>query len=1103
MKKYLLLSLIFFVAISLKSQAQISFQSLDTVLFNTEENPDVRIVDIDLDDNNELIDILHDKLYSIKNFQSEANSTKNVLFELPGLRITRLSNFVDYNDDGFLDCAVIADIEQPSFKSYVIFMKGTSNGFVEDFRKEDPNISYVKFIDIEQDGSYELFYSIWEKFGYVKDWKDGFDGFDVEFSQESVSDIEALDYDNDDKLEIVSLGINSFHIYDNSEAQQFNLIYSAVPNFTQNKISYGDINLDGFTDFIYRIQDDIYSLIYNNGQFIENNLTESFGFVNVRSPFLIDIDQNNTLDIVFRDALDRLVYLKNQNGDLNQFEIIGNTGLKDINNLLFDDFDNDGYIDLLTYNFGVYDLIYTNQNQEIKEIFTGELYNVANDIATYDMDSDGKKDLISIAKYGAIDIVYDYKNNLTGEGSTFPIPRDCDNLNIHDVDEDGILDIIYYTSNISSGNSEFYVMKGLGNREFDEPILWKYVPNGTSLRETDLNNDGNIELITFRSFGSEVVIIHPNSGNVNDYYNSDNVINIQNGNGIRAIDIGDLSNNDSEDIVTANYETQNISVLINDGAGNFAESNIGIGNNVKNVRIFDYNFDGNNDLLVIAENQDTGNGNLQIYLNDGNSTFSFSEEFELDFFDPLNIDIYDFDNDGDKDLLISSNTYLVQEVFENKEGVFEMVSVDIDVSDQVYRIFDDINGDGKIDFYSVDITQGNRYIHYNNSVSKPSLDDFNITTEETGFSNVTLSQSGLSTSGYLVLLKEDSSSTLNELPEDNSFYASNSSFGIGGQIDGAYVVYSGNASSFEITDLEVSSNYRLFAFPYNSNSPNNTIISYTDDYISMGIATDSSIYLLQDLPLIEIDEDSSNEFELTDYIFDTGINTYSASTENENVDLTLESSLLKIEALNDFNGELEIVVAVENQYEERSYELNLLINPVNDAPVLQEGGLIQVEGLESTFIKLQFYDVDNTADELKIIINSSNNDIINAEDIEHEIIEDSIQLNFTPLSLGTTNITVSVSDSEFEVSSEFKVEVIELVLSNIKKYDEVRIYPNPVSDLIHLEGLNQLNYYRINSITGQKVMDGKTTSGKLDISKLEPGVYLLIIDKKQLRFIKK
>ncbi|WP_375581439.1 T9SS type A sorting domain-containing protein [Marivirga tractuosa] len=1103
MKKYLFLLVFILLCISIDLQAQISFQSLDTVQFNTEDLTDARLVDTDQNGENELIYKLDNKIYSIKDFQDNSTANKNLIFEVEGINIRNFSNFVDYNNDGYLDFAVVTFDNESTFLPYAIFVKGSENGFVEDFRLEVNSLFYAKFIDINQDGSFEFFYSGDGKFGYVSDWKNGFEGFDLEFQQASVNGIEAIDFDNDGELEIVSSGFNSFHIYNISEALEVDLNFSASTNYTSNTISYGDINLDGFTDFIYRKQDDIYSLIYNDGQFIENNLTESLGFVNVRSPKLIDIDQNNTLDVVFRDQQDRLVYLRNQNGNFNQLETIGNTGIRSMDNLLFDDFDQDGFIDIFTYNLGVYDLIYTDQNQEIKEIFTGEFYNHSNGISSFDMDNDGNKDLVSIAKSGFINIIYDYKNNLNEEPTKYPIERDSDNLNIFDVDNDGFLDIIYFEANLSGGNSFLYLMKGLGNREFEEPVQWKYVPNGDSLFETDINNDDIKEFVTFRSFNEEIVVIHPNSGNVNDYYNSENVISIQNGNGIRAIDVGNLSNNDSEDIVTANYESQNISVLMNDGAGNFSESNIEIGTEVKNVKIFDYNFDGNNDLIIIINDVVTGNGNLQIYLNDGNSSFSLSEEFELDFYDPFNIDIYDLDNDGDSDLLISSYSYLAQELFENKEGVFEPVSVDIDLPGQVYRFYDDIDNDGRIDFYSTDISFGNMYIHYNNSVSKPSLDEFKLNIQDTSYSSVSVSHSGLTASGYFVLLKEDSSSKLNELPEDNSFYASNSSYGIGGELDGAFVVYSGNAASFEITGLNVSSTYKLFAFPYNSNSPNNTLIDYTDNYVSLNIVTNPSIYLLQDLPTLEIDEDNSTILDLSEYIFDDGINTYSASSDNQDLVLSFDSNVLEIDAINDFYGDSQIEIIVENQFQEENYLMDLIINPVNDPPRIQESTSIQVEGLKLNSFKILLYDVDNSNEELTFSINSSNNDIINTNEIDFDFIEDSIQVNFTTLKLGTSNISISVSDTTYEVSSEFEIEVVEKILSNLSEQEGVRIYPNPVHDVIYFEGLNDKSSFRIYTISGKMVMKDMYIPEELNISSFQAGVYLFVIGNKQFRFIKK
>ncbi|SMG11483.1 Por secretion system C-terminal sorting domain-containing protein [Marivirga sericea] len=940
MKKILLLLIgSFFLSIQLF--AQISFQSADTVRFNTEGLTDAVLVDVDGNGVKDLVYLLDDRIYSIVGFEDNSTANKSLIFEVENVNIRNFSNFVDYNDDGFLDFAIVTFENPTSFLPYVIFVKGSEDGFVEDFRQEIPSLFYTKFIDYNQDDSFEFFYSTSETFGYVSNWENGIEGFDMEFQQESVNGIEAIDYDNDDELEIIGAGTNSFHIYDVSQSQEVDLVYSAITDFTPNTISYGDINLNGFTDFIYRKQDNIFSLTYNNGEFIENNLTESQTIFNLRSPQLIDIDQNNTLDIVFKDAQDRLRYLKNENGNFNQFELIGTTGIRFIANLLFDDFNQDGFIDILNYYAGVYDLIYLDPNQEINEIFSGEFYEEVNALSSFDMDNDGTDDLVAIAKSGSMNITYDYKNNLTGEPMKYPIQRDSDKLNVFDVDQDGKLDIIYYEPNVSAGNSVLYLMTGLGNREFEEPIQWKFIPNGDVIFETDLNSDDNLEYVTFRSFNEEIVMIDPNSGNINDYNNPDNVITIQNGSGIKAIDIGDLTGDESEDIVTANFQSQNISVLVNDGFGIFAESNIDVAQNINAIKIFDYDFDGHNDLLITTEDINSGAEHLQVYLNDGQAGFMLTHEFELDVFQAVNIDILDLDNDGDNDILVGAFTYLGQEIFENKEGTFELVSVEIDNLGQVLRLFDDINEDGKVDFLSADITFGNTFIHYNNSVSKPTFDNFSLDIQEIGYGNTTVAQSDLTASGYIVFLKEDSSSTLNELPGDNLFYAANTSFGNGSELDGAFVVYSGNDNSFEITGLKASSNYKLFAFPYNSNSPNNTLIQYTDSNFSLSFATDSSIYLLQDLPKIEIDEDGSTRLDLTEYVFDDGINTYTALADTADVELIFEANILKIESLNGFHGDVAIEISVENDYEERSYNLELLVNAVE--PVLSN--LTELEGI--------------------------------------------------------------------------------------------------------------------------------------------------------------
>ncbi|MFQ3213836.1 MAG: hypothetical protein ACI9C9_001366, partial [Marivirga sp.] len=223
----------------------------------------------------------------------------------------------------------------------------------------------------------------------------------------------------------------------------------------------------------------------------------------------------------------------------------------------------------------------------------------------------------------------------------------------------------------------------------------------------------------------------------------------------------------------------------------------------------------------------------------------------------------------------------------------------------------------------------------------------------------------------------------------------------------------------------------------------------------------------------------------------------------EEVELSIESNLLKIVSLNDFNGVLEIEVLVENEYEERSYVLQLLVNAVNDAPLIQESNAIQKEGLEATFVNLQLYDVDNSIEELTIKISSSNNDIIQTEEIEYEVIGDSIRLDFTPLDLGTSNITLVVSDLEFEVSSEFTVEIIEIVLSNMSELEGFSLFPNPVSDMIYFENRNVNTAYRIFTLKGKVVKEGKNLPKRLDVKDLEEGIYIFEVGNYQVKFIKR
>ena len=65
------------------------------------------------------------------------------------------------------------------------------------------------------------------------------------------------------------------------------------------------------------------------------------------------------------------------------------------------------------------------------------------------------------------------------------------------------------------------------------------------------------------------------------------------------------------------------------------------------------------------------------------------------------------------------------------------------------------------------------------------------------------------------------------------------------------------------------------------------------------------------------------------------------------------------------------------------------------------------------------------------------------------------------------------------------------------------IYPNPVKDRIYIKGVDKMTEITIRNSTGNGVKKIKT-SGSIDVSNLEPGIYFLIQDKKPpVRFVKR
>ncbi|MBN3907847.1 MAG: DUF4347 domain-containing protein [Nostoc sp. NMS1] len=161
--------------------------------------------------------------------------------------------------------------------------------------------------------------------------------------------------------------------------------------------------------------------------------------------------------------------------------------------------------------------------------------------------------------------------------------------------------------------------------------------------------------------------------------------------------VGDLNGDGNQDIVATNATSDNISVLLGDGTGNFAPAvNYAVGDQPRGVAIGDFNGDGNDDLAVT----NYSSNNVYILLNNGSGSFTSSGTFNVGNA-PNEVAIGDFNGDRKSDMVIANNfSSNLTVLFGNGLGGFPS-STTLAVNDNTATVdVGDINGDGKLDIVS-------------------------------------------------------------------------------------------------------------------------------------------------------------------------------------------------------------------------------------------------------------------------------------------------------------------------------------------------------------------------------------------------------------------
>ena len=227
------------------------------------------------------------------------------------------------------------------------------------------------------------------------------------------------------------------------------------------------------------------------------------------------------------------------------------------------------------------------------------------------------------------------------------------------------------------------------------------------------NGDGKADLIAANYTSNNLsVLLGDGTGNFSP------AANFSAGTGTRSVISADFNGDGKIDIAAANYTSNNISVLLGDGAGNLGSSTnftVAVGANPISIVSGDFNGDGKADLATA--NYSTNN--VSVFLGTGTGSFGTVKNFAVSTnSNPQALISADFNNDGKVDLATAnSNANNESVLIGNGAGSFGS-SIAIPVNTTANSVISaDFNGDGKTDLATANSNASNVSVALSTAIS--------------------------------------------------------------------------------------------------------------------------------------------------------------------------------------------------------------------------------------------------------------------------------------------------------------------------------------------------------------------------------------------------